>query len=191
MKGSKTQNIEDVADVIVGRYYMVPAVCVVQSVSVLRVVPIIGPLHEDAKFIGFPDHHYHPDRRFVSQAWLDYYGTGEGHWAAVYGYILTDRLTGRKRRTSMFDLGRRRMKCKRAVGPFRKDAPWLPKLERSYAGEQLRNGHICPHRGISCRGVKVDDKNCVVCPGHGLQFNVGDGHLVSRIGQDLQMRLVK
>lgn len=200
--GRRLQNVEDATEIVVGKYYLVPVVCVSPDVSVLRRVPVVGPLHEDSKFIGFPDYHYHPDRRFVSQAWLDYYGTGTystgmaaggqgGHWAAVYAYVITDRLTGLERCTSMFDLGRKRMQCKRIVEPFRKDAPWIQKLEQAYAGERLREGMICPHRGISCRGVKINDEKCVVCPGHGLQFNVESGHLVSRSGQDLQMPLIK
>lgn len=195
MGGKRLQNIEDADEVIVGRYYLVPTVCVNPRVAVLRCVPITGPLHEDAEFINFPARHYHPDRRFVSQSWFDYYGTGftgmAGHWSAVYSFKIPTLLSSEERDTGMFETGRKRMQCKRIVEPFRKDAPWLMKLEKAYAGEKLREGMICPHRGISCRGVKVDEKGCVVCPGHGLQFRVADGNLVSRIGQTLTPNLFK
>lgn len=183
------QNIEDVKEVVVGKYYLVPHVCVSPHVEVLRAVPVIGPPHEDAEFIGFPDRHYHPDRRFVSDRWLDYYGTGpygrSAHWGIVYSF----QINGRD--TEMFEIGLKRVKLRRVVETFRKDAPWLQKLEKAYASDRLRDGMICPHRGISCRGVKVNDQKCVVCPGHGLQFNVETGRLVSRIGQTFPGQLFK
>lgn len=190
MGGRRLQNIEDAESVEVGKYYLVPTVCANPNIAVLQCVPVVGPLHEDAEFINFPSRHYHPDRRFVSQSWLDHYGATfagpEGHWAAVYSFEINGRDTG------MFETGRKRMRCKRIVEPFRKDAPWLMKLEKAYAGETLREGMICPHRGITCKGVKVDEKGCVVCPGHGLQWNVATGNLASRrIGQQLTPQLFK
>lgn len=179
-------NIEDVKEVVIGRYYRVPTVIVPGLPPRLAVVPVIGPSHEDADIIGFPHRHYHPDRRFVSDAWLDQYNhlhAVAGHWSVVYSFFINERDTG------MIEGPRKRMVCKRLVASFRKDAPWLAKLEKAYCSDKLRDGHICPHRGISCAGVKAESDG-VVCPGHGLKFSLTTGRLVSRIGQSLQPSLL-
>lgn len=126
------------------------------------------------------------DRRFVSQAWIDYYqeGNPKGHWAPVYSY------RWKRNNTGMRDNGRLRLRLKRLVDSFRVDAPWLMRLEKAYCQETLRDGYICPHRGISCRGV-VAESDGVVCPGHGLKWNTETGKLVSRIGQTFQRSFPK
>lgn len=186
MGGKRLQNVEDAEVVEVGKFYLVPTVFVPTLPRRLQVVPIIGPLHEDLDLIHIPDRHYHPDRRFVSQAWIDYYqeGNPKGHWAPVYAYRWKWNNTG------MRDNGRLRLRLKRLIDSFRVDAPWLMRLEKAYCQETLRDGHICPHRGISCRGV-VAESDGVVCPGHGLKWNTETGKLVSRIGQIFQRSLPK
>lgn len=183
MGGKRLQNIEDAETVEVGKFYLVPTVLVPTLPQRISIVPVVGPLHEDMELIGVPDKHLHPDRRFVSKHWLEYYNLGKrmGHWSPVYAYRWRNQDTG------MRDNGRLSLKCKNIVDSFPIDGvPWLPRLENAYAGETLREGMICPHRGISCRGVVVDSQNCVVCPGHGLQWNITTGQLVSRIGPTIQ-----
>lgn len=186
--------IEDAETVEVGKFYVVPTVFVPTLPRGLQIVPVVGPAHEDAEFIGFPHRHVHPDRRFVSDRWFARYDvdTASGqpsHWSIVYNFVievdpkrfqLKPGPTGVEWREPMA------MKCKRLLAPFRDDAPWLRKLERAYATETLREGMVCPHRGITCKGVQVDEKGCVVCPGHGLMWSAERGHLVSRTGQDFR-----
>lgn len=183
MGGKRLQNVEDASELIIGKYYLVPCVGLPGMPANLSVCPVVGPLHEDAEFINFPHRHFHPDRRFVSDGWFKFYQWRDpkGSWSPVYAFDIEGRDTG------MVPLGRRRMKMRREVGSFRVDSPWLRKLERAYCKETLREGHICPHRGISCRGV-VAENDGVVCPGHGLKWNTETGGLVSRIGQTFQRR---
>lgn len=194
----RLQKVEDATEIIVGKYYLVPTVYVPSLPKRLQIVPVIGPAHEDAEFINFPHRHVHPDRRFVSDAWFSYYdtftATGKPHyWGVVYSFeIIHDPnhlhlklgKTGTKWHEPMV------MRCKRVVSPFR-DTPWMSKLETAYSHERLRDGHICPHRGISCRGVQVDDNGCVVCPGHGLQFQMESGVMVPRTNGQLRLPLGK
>jgi Rieske 2Fe-2S protein len=197
-------NIEDVEVVEVGRMYMVPTVILRRAPKGLALIPVIGPLHEDSQFIGFPDHHWHPDRRFVTDYWLEQ--QGPNHWATIYTPLPRPRLlkaisklrgepvyTESRTEPDVIDGGRRRLQCRRLVGSFcnsRTETPpgWLKKLEPAYANSRLRDGHICPHRGISCRGV-IAENDGVVCPGHGLKWNMQTGRLVSRIGQTFQSKL--
>lgn len=137
MGGKRLQNVEDAEVVEVGKFYLVPTVVVPSLPKRLQVVPVMGPLHEDAEFINFPHRHYHPDRRFVSDAWMSFHGRGfggtKGHWGAVYCFKIKRPLDKVERDTGMLEGPRLRMKCQ----------------------ETLRDGHICPHRGISCRGVLI------------------------------------
>lgn len=191
---NRLQNIEDATEIVVGKYYLVPTVFVPTLPKGLQIVPVIGPAHEDAEFIKFPHRHMHPDRRFVSVKWLDYYGRGvygdKAHWAVVYSFTFKTLLEGIERDTGVREAARERMRCKRMVTAFRKDAPWLARLESAYRDERLRDGHICPHRGISCRGV-APESDGVVCPGHGLKWNMETGALVSRTDGQFRLPLGK
>jgi hypothetical protein len=182
--GKRLQNVEDAEVVEVGKFYLVKTVIVPKMPKAIQVIPVMGPLHEDAEFVNFPHYHFHPDRRFVPDAWFSYYGWPHknGTWSPIYSYEINGKDTG------MLDGGRRRIKAKRLVDSFRVDAPWLKTLERAYANDKLRDGHICPHRGISCRGV-IAENDGVVCPGHGLKWDASTGKLVSRIGQTFQRSL--
>lgn len=179
----RTPNIEGAEVVEVGRFYMVPTIIHLRALKQFRVVPVIGPLHEDAKFIKVPYHHWHPDRRFVSTAWMK--KEGSNHWATIFTPFPP--MQKKSDGPIVIDGGRRRLKCRRLVGsfcnPFGDTPPrWLNEMEQAYKNERLRDGHICPHRGISCRGV-VAESDGVVCPGHGLKWGF-DGRLVSRLGKD-------
>lgn len=184
-------NVEDVDEVIVGKKYSVPVVVLKNRPKHLSVLPVIGPLHEDREFINFPARHWHPDRRFISQAWfVDLIRGGSSHWAvALTPYPSTHSLTFSHFTPDeplVTDGGRKIMTCRRLVGSFvkRDGKPplWLPKLEAAYKGERLR-GMICPHRGISCVGVKPEADGGIVCPGHGLKWNPETGEMISRVGR--------
>lgn len=93
----------------------------------------------------------------------------------------------------VIDNGRMKLRCRRLLksfcNPRTKTPPhWLEEMEKAYAHNRLRDGHICPHRGISCRGVIAESDGGVVCPGHGLKWNLETGQLVSRVNQTLQLQ---
>jgi nitrite reductase/ring-hydroxylating ferredoxin subunit len=55
---------------------------------------------------------------------------------------------------------------------------WQKKLERAYKATNAKCGR-CPHRGLPLNGLPVKDDK-VICPGHGLQFNVKTGEMIPR-----------
>jgi hypothetical protein len=65
--------------------------------------------------------------------------------------------------------------CKRVMPDFpaRPRAIWAS-LEKAYAGCVLKDGHICPHRGIDLRPFAKPD-GTVICPGHGLRWDLNTG----------------
>lgn len=194
-------NIEDVNEVEIGRYYMVPTItrrkgCLDVGVHP-KIVPIIGPLHEDAALVGFKDRHWHPDRRFVTASFFEIYGRNN-HWGMVYTPCPSHKnpwgkpVVPEQEWPLWIESGHKRMKCKRLTDRFGLDSryeipPWLVKMEREYKEATLR-GMICPHRGISCVGVKPEADGSVVCPGHGLAWNPKTGELVSRVGNDFRQK---
>lgn len=189
-------NVEDVDHVVVGKRYSVPVVIRKNAAKPLSVLPVIGPLHEDKEFIGFPARHWHPDRRFIPQSWFKQ--EFNNHWSVVlspYPSQMAGQL-GVGLRTAwqepvVIDGGRRILTCKRLVTSFcerdGKPPRWLARMESAYKDEHLRN-MICPHRGISCIGVKPEADGSVVCPGHGLAWNPKTGELVSRVGNDFRQK---
>lgn len=181
------QLVEDVDEVVIGKRYSVPVVIrrFAGCPKRFAVMPIIGPLHEDAEFVNFPDRHWHPDRRFVSAAWLK--AKGAGHWAVVFTPFPCKTVGGSKPPAEPFvvDGGRRILTCKRLVASmvhprFGAPPPWIQKLEKVFQHERLRERMICPHRGISCVGVAAESDGGVVCPGHGLKWNPKTGEMVHR-----------
>lgn len=136
----------------------------------LRLVPLLGPLHEDAEIINFPERHWHVDWRFVSQKAWDHFSYLRSRLARP---ISENNVTGQ--------LTRHRLKCKREmpIFPDKSRVLWLEKLEESFQNNCLKPGLICPHRGIPLAGCQVEN-SVVVCPGHGLAWNIESGKLVAR-----------
>lgn len=169
--------IEDVGDAKIGTVYNVPAVRWTGSsfgrpTGVPEVVPILGPMHEDAEHINFPEPHWHVDWRFVAESnWRcmpeSYAFGGRDRFAAA-------RVVIAKNTGPIFRVQRR---CRRGHVLFPRDlAGWMRGLEASMAGQTARCG-ICPHRGVPLAGAPVID-GARVCPGHGLRWRVSDGALV-------------
>lgn len=191
-------NVEDVDEVIVGKRYSVPVIVRQwDGPKRLTVVPVIGTLHEDAEHINFPDRHWHPDRRFICEAWFKSVGREGNHWKAIFVPYPVNPWTGKApSKPLVVDGGRKVLVCKRLVGSFVEPpgallAPcppfWLKTMETAYKDVRLRN-MICPHRGISCVGVKPEADGGIVCPGHGLKWNPETGELISRVGNDSRQK---
>lgn len=161
----------------IGHYYRVPCMWVPDVESWL---PILGPWHEDKDVIGFTEPHYHVDWRLVGPSLYEYFK--ERH-AAVHAKVFSRQDLG----TDSPRLETKRLRCWREMPEFpshhpldRTEAvPWMPALEREHADCRLKCGKVCPHRGISLEGMPVKD-GVVVCPGHGLAWNVETGAMVRR-----------
>lgn len=160
---------------VIGRYYRVPCVDVPMWNGM---VPVFGPLHEDREIIGFPEEHWHIDWRFVPSAFIDQ-RTSRG---VVHGLVVS----WKNARGGIVML---RRKCRREMPDFPthphsgREVFWLRDLEANHRGARLKCGRICPHRGLPLAGCPVKD-GVVVCPGHGLAWNVDTGELVRRLDPD-------
>lgn len=167
----------------IGKYYSVPTVYG-QLYATLAHWPVIGPKHEDAEIINFPDLHYHVDWRFVPQRLL-----------ARVGWDFTMR-----RSSCSFDLPgqrslgmplheghmnveglpppiQRRLKCKRDFPPY-PAASFIAPLEKKFAGCRLKKNHACPHRGVPLGSLPRDEHGVAQCPAHGLRWNLNTGLMV-------------
>lgn len=165
---------------VIGRHYLVPTVRYPFRGKV-NDWPVIGPRHEDAEIIGFPDNHYHLDGRFLSLRQVDLVAIdAPGYDGLEYG------VAGRPLCYASNSLHpdphppviwRRRL-CRRHLGYPTEIAMmlWLPQLIEAYAGHILGPHRICPHRGAPLASIKPDDHGVVTCPLHGLRWRA-DGTL--------------
>lgn len=171
----------------IGKFYRVP--CADYDLDgdgrCIAAIPVQGPLHNDRAIIGFAFEHYHVDPRFMSDGVLRRFFAGTFPMfvpldAEALKYPLPLReephrslITGETRL--------RRRKCYRVMPFFPAEAfRWIPKLEAMYARCRLNLARpICPHRGIDLDGLPERD-GVVICPGHGLQWNMLTGELVPR-----------
>lgn len=202
-------DIETAHEVVVGRYYRVP--CTLDGYVDWReprrlnvVVPILGPLHEDRKFIRFPQQHWHIDWRFVTALFMEsrlesyreqtrdgpYYQSFTQPLVSVIAPNLIP-IHRRPHSHPAFAGGkmviRRTLRCKRLFAEFPADAFWIPELELAMRDNVVCD-NICPHRGISLKGVESTDGMTVVCPGHGLRWDKASGRMVSRGAERLSAR---
>lgn len=192
----------------VGKNYMVPAIKTRMHCNAFQFyrsifrgawVPVMGPLHRDAGVVGFPYLHWHIDLRFCSKAlWKRILGRertppnesrafalplqkhpSNGGWSTGWGGHPVNEY-GEDLHDSWVEGGvvMRRMKYQREFPKWPRALPsWLPKLEKECAGLRLK-GMVCPHRGIPLDNCPRDG-DVVTCPGHGLQWNVKTGELVT------------
>ena len=158
-----------------GRVYRVPVVRGTWR-NITRDWVVIGPWHEDAEIIRFPDHHYHLDPRFVP---LSIWREAKEHprglqyiFAAPLGTSdnpapswVTPQLLGILRRKML-----RQLPADTIAFVF-SGALWEAALRNAYCGQHLR-GTICPHRGADLRGFEPGADGMVTCPLHGLRFKV-------------------
>ena len=168
----------------VGKYYLVPVVVNLSGYA----CPVLGPEHEDREYIGVARNHYHYDLRFVADALIEHFC---GHMLRTRPITcdpvelmmifihFTDIVKGKP--------AERKMKCRRRMPKFplevgAQEALWMKPLEDAYANTKL-NCARCPHRGMPLSKDNADENGVVVCPGHGLAFNINTGKLVSRLAR--------
>lgn len=195
------QRVDEMTEApVVGRMYLVPCIvitpadCVdwVYGSALARTWPIIGPVHEDKKTIGFAPAHAHLDPRFLTRKEIK-----NGYWtdAAVLGQPLClDDGRGRnylhrppaivhcKRKCQRempqwFDLARTRGRTLAGNGLL----PWTRKLEAAHASRRIKpDCRVCPHRRFPLGGLPVAEDGAVECPGHGLRWHHETGLLMPR-----------
>jgi hypothetical protein len=161
----------------VGKYYLVP--CIDYHG---RWLPVLGTEHEDSAIIGFANHHWHSDLRFLPDRMIESASVGRKLSCTPEQFMMA-RVT--------IDLTHqlpveRKMRCRRLTPVFplvpvgSSAFPWMPALENAYKDVKL-NCARCPHRGFPLSADNADEHGNVVCAGHGLMWNLESGRLVSRL----------
>jgi hypothetical protein len=172
---------------VIGSFYSVPCVRYRVSETGALWIPVIGSAHDDMDHFLAP-RHYHFDTRFVPLRFIRLFhpeletlhanGASEQQLVDRFiGFILLQRLTDG-------DVRWMRRRCLRAQATFphrtstgERMSPFEA-LEEAYQSKKMECLR-CPHRGIPLNGQPVKD-GVVVCPGHGLAWNVASGDLVPR-----------
>lgn len=166
---------------VIGKFYMVPAIQVVDWYHFAGFIPIIGYEHEDSEIINFPAMHFHIDWGFISERAMRHCGP-VGH--RRYGIIVQRQAHAHRKPPrndgELLAIGEpvlKRMKYKRRMEPFPHSiAKWTKPLHEKYACARLING-ACPHRGVLASQM-ISDGDTLVCPGHGLRFDRFTGRVV-------------
>jgi Rieske [2Fe-2S] domain len=168
--------ITEVCIVKRGRYYSVPCVQVPEFVPTLvggfrsgDWIPIVGSLHSDPE-IGADYLHYHYDRRFCKDK-------------IPARSVLAFGVPGQKLLWPTHDTVVR-WKCRKCYSPTDEtfadfaQARIIKKLEDIHEKCRLQSNNLCPHRSIPLSSIPTDDNGNVICPAHGLKWNIASGELV-------------
>ena len=138
---------------------------------------IMGPWHEDADILKFPEEHYHIDPRFLPRRCIR--GVNRFNWAnaPLCRYTLFDRCL------PVFYLGLQPRVCIRRMPPhpFERGLGGISyqKLAESVRGRPLNlERPICPHRGMDLS--TASRHGCIKCPLHGLQFDAKTGCVLEK-----------
>lgn len=172
---------------VIGRYYWVPCVWSDRFRGIYRWLPVIGPNHEDAEFISFHWRHWHYDWRFFPVRLFRSLERQYFPSAILMSKVETsDKYSNDPKATEL-----RMRQCRRPAMDFPshfegKTVPLVVAAEKAFASAVLKCGMICPHRGMPLGGMVPDADGNVVCPGHGLKWNLATGKLVTRFPKDAQ-----
>jgi len=170
------KNVEDAKEVIVGKRYLVNTVEVLPEQYYHwwngGIVPVLGLAHEDADLIGIKDRHFHIDWRFVPlKNWERGLGFLYQKNHSMQGAVLWEY-------NPMGPVTRKALLCRRTHDVF-PIVQFTKQLQKTFA-DKKSDCRTCPHRGISLVGAPVNF-GAVVCPGHGLAWNIETGELAPRI----------
>jgi hypothetical protein len=172
---------------IVGKFYRVR--CYINDSKPNLPFPIFGPEHDDKELLDFEKRHYHFDFRFAGKRMINY-------WRCQYHKPYSDdqvaqfmmiRVQLTEDRAGHIEV--RKLRCVRRMPDFPLEvAHWLkpvlqnkllPVLEYAFRDKRTTCA-TCPHRGFKLD--QLPQKNgVVVCPGHGLAWNMASGEMVSRL----------
>ena len=171
---------------VIGKMYKVPCIHVEPRYIGLNEVPVLGKKHTDP-ILDFPQEHYHIDWRFVPDAAYDLATLNRSRTPLSRVVCNTHRFE----HGLLNDPAPRWRKCRRQMPDFPslvtyktvREYPKTARLWEALEADQrnrcnrLIDGHICPHRGIDLRPFAKDD-GTVICPGHGLRWNLTTGEML-------------
>jgi len=160
-----------------GKFYLVPCVQVLSKTGVQGFgqgewVPVLESLHRDQE-IGFPWLHYHYDWRFISP------NKDIRLSAALNIWCLGKEESSAEQLVSLQTVLKRR-KCYEPDFVFPSNL--CEKLEPLHASVTMID-RICPHRGVSLKNCPARYDGSIVCPAHGLAWDVETGKLRSRLSR--------
>jgi hypothetical protein len=191
----KTSELE--SEPVVGRFYKVPCIrhfwmnygsfgCRERKLW----VPVLLPAHRDPDLLkAEPGPHYHFDVRFMSHRAADLFCFTWEHkddlqsWRRLMTNIMWE-FSEERAMGYRFKIKWKRRKCLRSMPPFPlnvrnnrnsqnpvKRSRVSQILESQFIGRRVcSNRLVCPHRGISLRGLPVQADGSIICPGHGLKI---------------------
>lgn len=142
--------------------------------------PILGPQHADPD-LGVDMEHFHYDWRFIPADLIEatFSPAAAKDPSRAMGQVVTDWSGAVQLRV---------LECVRpmpqfpALRPIEGDLiPWLGALESRYVTARLKC-RTCPHRGMPLDGLPADEQGRVICPGHGLRWDLATGELAPRVG---------
>lgn len=182
------QRIDELtAPPVVGQFYLVPTVRD-WWYDRMGIWPVLPPFHEDKEIIGYPYDHIHVDHRFLTTRQQIFAARVKSTVADAVDRTPISRYDSDAKRGLTLARPRpeiewRRRPCThagKAAHLARTESSWFSKLESAYAACTLKPGLICPHRGAHLGSMPVDAEGNVVCPMHGLKWNVATGEMVCK-----------
>jgi hypothetical protein len=179
-------------DAAIGQSYQVPCVRIVEDtvfpnefLKTGELVPVLLPAHEDAEYFDFPYLHFHVDFRFAGN---DLWGRMRECTAHVHSCIVTLSLSAGEPQMQSLVCLREMPQFPTAAEIQTNNADTMYDglvsavcgLERAHQSSRINiDTLICPHRGVCLKGLPVTD-DTVVCPAHGLAWNIVTGTLAIR-----------
>lgn len=181
------QTLQRIADIEglpeIGQFYLVPCAKVIRLGRHHRYKwwPVIGPVHDDKEYLNFPHEHYHYDFRFITDAlWNSRYGSRSLKHPSVMGVVQHVKVMQYEvEHESVVEVVEKKLRCIRQMIEFPNQLCYV--LEPTFKDATVNlNCLRCPHRGVPLNGLPQDDAGNVICPGHGLKWNLTTGGMISR-----------
>ena len=157
-------------------------------------IPIIGPLHDDPKFIESYFQHYHIDWRYLTQHQVEILERTAEYMDIDTNKVVIDSVVpeGSPKSIDVDNtngladefpvetyLKAMRRRCAREFPNYPSDTEWLPAMETAFQNEKLIDGR-CPHQQTDLSTIPTDANGNVTCPMHGLSWNRETGRLAKR-----------
>lgn len=172
------QRIDQATQVRVGEAYLVPGITrPLWSGALTAWYPVLGLAHADNEYIH-ASAHFHFDVRFFP---ADFFPLTKLSYSELVVVAATPQemmvkvhFTHDDDREAMVVW--RNAICQREMPDFPAwTAPWYPALVAGYKNKQVLPGQRCPHQGTCLTGLPQSDEGVVMCPGHGLRWNLKTG----------------
>lgn len=170
-----------------GKFYVRPAIFIFD-----RWFPVYGEPHADPEIAAvgrqkhlFKNHpaaeeHWHYDWRFMSDKLIDLQFRSQLS-ARGFDYPMQYVAFISSTQTGEWETAHKRFKCFRLMPEFPLSDKFSNVLETICIKKKVDlDKMICPHKGFSLRGLPINERGCIVCPGHGCMWDAKTGEMVSR-----------